>query len=258
MAFASGLGLRARQDARTIRTVHFSRKSVNKAAPTSGTPVVALTDAQIRKGREDYEGRVGAASIDKRRYFLWAMVMTALSIVLAVGYWFVLPLKKIETHVIEVNRTTGEVRSGGIAAKSYEPGDPEKTYWLAKFASNLLEIDPRRDITEDRIQTAMSLVRGKAAVQATEYLRKTTPLKTVMEDPNFSRRVNVRAINFIRGTQTATVQIRVIDQTIGRPAESKNYIVRCDYAFVTPSDSKAIMDNPLGMFVIDFSINQDV
>ena len=231
---------------------------MNKAIPRSGTPVVALTDAQIRKGRDDYEGRVGAASIDKRRYFLWAMVMTGLSAVLAIGYWFVLPLKKIETHIIEINKATGEVRSGGYASKSYEQGDPEKTYWLAKFVSNLIEIDPRREITEERIQTAMSLVRGKAVVQATEYLRKTTPLKTVMEDPNFSRRVSVRTINFIRGTSTATVQIRVVDQTIGRPAESKNYIVRCDYAFVTPADSKAIMENPLGMFVIDFSINQDV
>ena len=220
--------------------------------------MVALSDAQVRKGRDDYEGRVGADSIDKRRYFLWAMVMTALSTALTVGYCFVLPLKTIETHVIEVNKATGEVRSGGVASKSYEPGDPEKTYWLAKFASSLIEIDPRREITEERIQTAMSLLRGKAAVQATEYLRKTTPLKTVMEDPNFSRRVSVRAINFIRGTQTATVQIRVLDQTLGRPAESKNYIVRCDYAFVTPTDSKAIMENPLGMFVIDFSINQDV
>lgn len=232
---------------------------MNTSPPIGNAPVVALSESQITSARQAYEGRVGEASIDKRRYFLWAVVMTATTLGLVASIVVILPLKTIQTHVIEVNKGTGEVKASGSSSsmKNYQPGDAERTYWLNKFATHLFEIDPRRDVTDERLQIAISMTRGKAAEQATDYLRKTTPIKLVMEDPSFSRRITVRAINFIRNTQTATVHIRVTDQSLGRKAEIKNYIVRCDYAFVAPETEKAVYQNPLGMFVIDFSVAED-
>ena len=223
-------------------------------------PVVTLSPSDIQRGRAEYEGRVGNAVVLRRSQTLWGLSATAISVVLAITIMMLLPLKTIEVKIVVVNKITGEAKATDTArsSKDYQPGEAEKTYWLARFTDYVVGIDTRRDITEDRLARASEMTRGKAADQLSSYLVLTKPIKIIMEDPNFSRRITVRAVNFIRNTTTASVQFRVEDQTVGRPATQKNYIMKADYAFVTPSGLDQIIRNPLGMYVIDFVINEDV
>jgi type IV secretion system protein VirB8 len=221
---------------------------------------MALSEAEVASARNEFTGRLGAAVIDARNMRLFALAMTVIAICLVVALVVLMPLKTVVPHVVEVNKITGEARAvgAGVAAATYKPDETARTYWLSLFVDYVIGIDPRKDITEDRIERATLLTRGKATEQFAGYLRKTAPIKTIIEDVNFSRRVSIRAVNFIRDSSTATVQVRVDDQTVGRPISTRNYIVKVDYAFLPPKGLQDITRNPLGIYVIDFVINEDV
>jgi type IV secretory pathway TrbF-like protein len=232
----------------------------SKAQSAINAPAVSIDESAINRSRDEYEGRMGTAVVLRRFMTLWAVCATLVSVALAASIWVMMPLKTIQPYVVEVNKMTGEARaaSAGISAKNFQPGEAERTRVLAQFVDNVLGIDPRKDITSDRIERASEVARGKASEQLASHLRKTTPIKVILEDPNFSRRVTVRAVNFIRDASTASIQVRIEDQTVGRPATQKNYIVKADYAFDPPKNLDEITRNPLGMYVIDFAINEDV
>jgi type IV secretion system protein VirB8 len=240
--------------------VHDAEGLLNvKDTWNNNAPAIAVTSAQIEKARNEYTDRIGAAAISNRFLSFWALCSTLMSVALVIAIVVMMPLKQTVPYTVEVNKTTGEVRAVGeaVVSKNYIPGEAERTYWLAQFAELVMGIDPRKDVTSDRIERASAIVRGKAGVQLGEYLRKTTPLRVITEDPNFSRRVTVRAVNFIRGANTASIQLRVVDQTLDRPAVERFYIIKADYAFVQPAGLQEITRNPLGMYVIDFVINED-
>ncbi|MEQ1594607.1 MAG: type IV secretion system protein [Casimicrobium sp.] len=224
------------------------------------SPPVALTARQIEAAKSEYDGRVGTAVVMRRSMQLWAVSSTLVSVLLAISLWVMMPLKTVQPYVVEVNKTTGDARivGEGLNSKAYQPDDVVKTAWLARFVTNGVGIEPSRDLTEDRIRQAGLVARGKAAEQFNQYLVKTAPIKTIVEDPNFSRRVTVRNVTFVRNTNTAAIQFRVEDQTLGRPAVTRAYIMKADYAFDPPKNITEIQQNPLGMFVIDFVINEDV
>jgi len=226
----------------------------------STAPAIALGAADIARARFEYEGRLGESIVQKRGLLLWALTSSAINLLLTVALFVLLPLKTIQPYVVEVNKLSGEARAAEVAvsAKNYRPDDATKSFWLSEFAKGALTIDPRRDVTEENIRQAGAKARGKAATQLADYLRRTQPIKTIMEDPDFSRRVTVRAVTFLKNANTATVQLQTEDLTRGRSSELRRYIVKLDYAFAEPTSTAEILQNPLGMFVIDFAINEDI
>ncbi len=229
--------------------------------PLSSTaPAIAIPKGDLAKARSEYEGRLGESVVQKRGILLWAVTTSVVCVGLIIAIVVMLPLQRIQPYVVEVNKITGEVRAADVAlaAKGYKPDDATKSYWLVEFVKHSLTIDPRRDVTEENIRQAGAKTRGKAATQLAEYLRRTQPIKTIMDDPDFSRRVTVRAVTFLKSSNTATVQVQTEDLTKGRSTDTRRYIVKLDYAFSEPASMAEILQNPIGMYVIDYAINEDI
>lgn len=238
---------------------YLRNEMLNKNSPAQQrAPILTLEPSQIVAARAEYADIVVGSKVESRRWFLVAAVAVALDVALAGVLLVVLPLKEYVPYVVEVNKLTGESRAAQAATQSFEPGLNEKTYFLGRWARNMLEVDPNEQMTRQRLDEGIAMTRGKAVEQFREVVNRAAPIKRLRDDPSFSRRIAIRGINYVAQSNTATIQIRVEDRTVNNPAPTvRNFLVRSDFAVVKPTTQQEILNNPLGLFVIDFIVNED-
>lgn len=223
---------------------------MSKDNPIANAPLTALKTAR-KKWFDEY----GSDRVEKKRYF--ALAFAALVVIAAQGTAIstMLPLVQVVPYVVKVGQD-GSVTASRAGAQKYEPGTAEKQYFLAQWTIKLMTLD--RFMTKQYLTDAFLLATGKASAEMNDWFEKNKPFEALAKDPSLTRSVTVRSVTFIQ-EGAALVRISTEARSMGqRAAERKNLLLTIHYVVIPPTTEKEIFDNPIGLFVTHFDINEDM
>ena len=96
-----------------------------------------------QKAAQLWDERIGAARVQARNWRLMSFGCLSLSVGLAAGLVWQSMQSRVTPYVVEVDRL-GEVQAVAPAIQSYQPGDAQIAWYLARFITDVrsLSIDP--------------------------------------------------------------------------------------------------------------------
>lgn len=185
-------------------------------------------------------------------------MILAIALALALGAIFTLvPLKRVVPVVVD-RTDEGRVTVRGEVAEAFRPGANEKRYFLATFVRKLLTLDAA--LTEPHLREIQAFLRDKAVSEFSDYLRAEAPVKAVLTDPTLTRSIAISSISFVgQGDDTALVRFTTETRTSSRPsAERRRRIATLHFQIKAPDTEQEIYQNPIGLYVVHFEINDDM
>lgn len=229
-------------------------KRSGKGDRRSSTPSNAPVNA-FEKARVEWFERYGSAIVEKNRYFLLSVLGLAVIVALAFAIMAIVPLKTVVPYVIKVAENGSVTVDPNAARQSYKPGTAEMQYFLAKWVERLMTLDAY--LTERNLNDAYMQTRANAMSEFTEFMQKEKPIEAIRKDATLTKVVKINAVTFLQdgvALVRATTQRRSSNTT----AEEKTYLVTMHYVVSPPTTPESIMQNPLGLFITHFSVQEEM
>jgi type IV secretory pathway component VirB8 len=218
--------------------------------PVGNSPLTAY-----ERGQQVWFERMGSPVVERARYFVMAALFGGSFIAVVGALINMMPLSRVEPYVVHVDKVTGQTAAVRSASESYKPGAPEKQYFIVKWVRGLLELDP--NTTEKTLSEVFKNTRSKAAEEFTDYVNKTKPVMRVRSEVGLTRTVEIKSYSPLND-QSALVRIDTEERGINKPMVRRSYVVTVHYAIDPPKTEMEIMENPIGLFVTHFAINEDL
>ncbi len=218
--------------------------------PPPGAPATAT----MRPERLWFEAQ-GAPVVERNRYFLICLGLLLALCAACIALALMAPLKTVVPFVLEKTEE-GAVQPAPQAAQQYQPGTPEKRYFIAQWVRQLLTIDPH--LTERYLSDAYRVTRGKATVEFTDWVQRTTPMAELRHDPTLTRTVSISSVSLIQD-QVALVRVSTERRNGGNPmAGREKFVLTIHFATVPPRTEEELLSNPVGLYVTHFLVNADL
>lgn len=227
------------------------------ARPFSGaTPSFAPHDecddryTRARAGFEDLLRQAAREKAAWRRVAFGCLMVTA---VLSGGIVYLLTRSTIETHVVEVDRKTGELVRQVTLSEVARPSEAVLAGTLARWIqmTRSKSIDPI--IIKKAWKEAYSFVAQKAKLQVDQYARELDPFSNIGSE---ARTVEVRSIT---RQSDDTLQARWIEKTYknGQLAGTKSFTGNFTIKVETPRNAQDIFVNPIGLYITALYVQPD-
>lgn len=216
-------------------------------------PQMTSTGASHHTAKGFFE-RWGGASVESSRWFAFSIVVVLALIGQTIAIMQMLPLKTVQPYKITVT-DDGRVTGTPVAAEAYAPGENEKKYFLSQWTTKLFTLD--RFFTEKYLLDAYALTRDQAASQFSDYINRFQPLVALKADPTLNQQVTVRSVSFVQ-QGVALVRFRIDTRSAKKSVVSKDLLITVYYAVIPPKTEEEIYQNPIGLFITQFSVSEDI
>lgn len=224
--------------------------SKKRAPLPSNAPLTAF-----EKARMLWFEQYGSAIVERNRYFIALFLLALLAMFEGVVIYQMMPLKTVVPYVVKV-ADNGSVVTSNAATANFVAGDKEITYFLIEWTKNLLTLD--RQLTEHSLRAAMRRTSGVATTQLSDYVRKTQPFAALSETPDLVRTVEIITMPTYIADKMVMLRIDAVSRTSTKELPKKRYQVTLRYALSPPQSEQEIMDNPIGLFITDFKLSEEM
>ena len=224
-------------------------KKETYAGVPPNAPITAFERARI-----EWFERYGSAVVDKNRAYVLTVVLTCAIAALGFALASITPLKTVVPYIIKVADNGSAVAISG-AAQNYQPGEPERRYFLAQWVSRLMTLDPF--LTERNLIDASSLARGKAVQELADWVRLEKPIEAVRKDPSLTRVVGINTVSFL-DAGVALVRVSTEKRSLNQSPSKKRYLLTVHYTVVPPTTEAEIYKNPVGLYVTHFAVQEEL
>ena len=222
----------------------------------SGLPANAPPTAQsdINSMRQWFE-RYGHHYVERNRYATISITLAVLCVAQAGALWALVPLKTVEPWIITVNEATGAPDPKRASAQNYAPGDREVQYFLARFASLMWEID-RYKTKENLIQAAAMTV-DEGAAKLNSWINESGVFARLHENESLTRTVTISSVTQLE-KGAAIVRITTLERGLNIPEKQTKWLLTLHYKLIPPETEADILKNPLGIFIRNMTIQEDL
>lgn len=216
-------------------------------------PALTNTDAAV-----DIMNRLVVPTVQKNRCMAINAMLGVAMVVVGLAVATILPLKEVKPYIISVDAVTGEASARDAIAQTYEPQYNEIKYHANLFFKNALTVIPGR--VEENLANARRLVRGKAArVLREQIIEGMKPVLKSITDINYTQTYNPINVSIIPGEIKAlSVRFYVTERTKDAAEKTTYYNAIVRYEIISPKTESEILENPIGFYVVDFSMTEDV
>jgi type IV secretion system protein TrbF len=208
-------------------------------------------DTPFARAQQEWDLRMGSAVQAAVTWRWLALGLGALAIVLAAGLTFVALQKRTFVHVVEVS-PQGRVLSVEPLSGRYTPTDAQVSYFLGHFVRLVREIPTDGVVLRQNWFAAYRFLTPPASQQLDEIAR---------EDDPFARlgtSARTALITSVVQRSEATWQVSWIEATHGADARSsQSFTGLFTVRFDRPRNADALMHNPLGLFITEFSMSPE-
>lgn len=209
------------------------------------------------EGKRVWFESYGAPSVNANRWFIASMVLGAMVIVLTITIHEMMPLKTVVPYIVKVD-DSGYVSADPAAAQQYQPGDPEKRYFIAKWVRQLYTI--QHALTVSNLKNDYALLDGPAVHEFADWIRQDDPIGKLTQNSEYFRTVEINSVNFV---SSSTALVRFTTKVIGADGHTvqngrKERIATIEFEIVPPNTASEILFNPIGLHITNFDITEDV
>lgn len=207
---------------------------------------------------EDVMQRYIIPTVAKNRALTINLIMGIVIVILVIALVSLFPLKEVTPYYIQVNALTGEAKAVNVMAQNYEPTEAEVKFYSNKFFEHAMTIEPGQ--VDSHISQARQLVRGKAtSVFREQILEGMKPIFRSASDISLTQSYDAKGTNIL-SVKDKTVLVRFSTterKKDGRPVV-KDWQATARYDIVPPKTEKEILGNPIGFYLVDFNLTEEV
>ena len=207
---------------------------------------------QYQKAAQVWDSRIGDARVQASNWRLMALMLGALSIVLAIFLGVVASNKQVESFVIPVDNI-GRVGQVRLLGDMYNPSKAEVGYFLGEFLKKIRSksIDPvvmRKNWTE-----AYNYISIEAEQKLNEYALQERPLENIGDD---ARSVEIQSI-VQRSPDTYQIAWQEKEFTKGQARGVSFFTGIFTVSLDKPKTAEAVFKNPLGIKIKSMTWDQE-
>ena len=214
-------------------------------------------DTGYAAAAEAWDRRMGFAAKQARTWRTVSLGLAATCIVLAAGLAYAAGQRQVEVYVAEVDAEQARAVGVELAGRAYTPDANAKAFFVAdvirKGRSRVL--DPVAQ--NARLREVYAFLAGPAEARMNEYLagEQSSGSSSGGGQPD-AREVEIGAV--LQQGEDA-YQVRWTERTYagGRLREEAAYTGLFAVAVTPPTDKRAILTNPLGLYVVDINWGRD-
>lgn len=226
----------------------------NNAFKPSQFPKDATPEAETpyARARQEWDDRIGSARVQAKNWRTMALLALLASILLIILLGVTLSQNKTTVFVAEVTKS-GQVVNVSALKQAYSPNQAQKEYFIAQFIKNSrsLPLDPV--VAKQNWLNAYAYLSEGAAAELTADMKKAKP------EEQLGKVATTVTISDINALSPNSFQVDWHEDTVdinGKPISSTNYSGVFSTTVIAPKNTQAILKNPLGIFITQFSISE--
>lgn len=187
------------------------------------------------------------ADRNKSAFILALLVVIA---IMALTLNILMPLKQAVPYFIESDARSGAVAVSSRIAREFKPETNHIIYFVKLFIRDAFTVDSRLT-TELYFPEASGMVRGDATQQLRKYVIEKKVLETIATTPNFKRDVKLISVPSFISEGVILARYTLSDDT-------KRYAMTIHYTIIPPETDEKRLSNPIGFYITDFVINEEI
>ena len=227
-------------------------KSATASYGVNRTPVPL--DTGYAAAAEAWDRRMGLAARNAKFWRATALCLAATTTALAAGLAYAANQRQVEVYVAEVDAQQARTIGVELAGRAYTPDANAKAYFVAdlirKSRSRIL--DPVAQ--NARLREVYAFLAGPAEQRMNEYMAADPPSGT--DGKPAAREVEIGTV-LQQGEDS--YQVRWTERTFagGRLQEAAEFTGLFTVTVTPPTDKRAILTNPLGLYVTAINWGRD-
>jgi type IV secretion system protein TrbF len=208
-------------------------------------------DTPYARAQQAWDLRMGSA-VQAAVTWRWvAFALGALAIVLAVGLTFVALQRRTFVHVVEVS-PNGAVLSVAPLSGRYTPTDAQVSFFLGRFIRMIRDVPTDGVVLRQNWFEAYRFLTPQSVGQLNEIARQDDPFAMLGSTARSA------VITSVVQRSEHTWQVSWIEATSGADARgSQSFTGLFTVTFNPPRNADALMHNPLGLFITEFSLSPE-
>jgi len=192
------------------------------------------------------------------RLGLLLMGSIVLNILQGIAVAGLFPLKERIPYFVVTRSETGEVHVSDLATQRFNPSEMNVKYFAARFIRQLLTIDPYRSKSE-LLPAAHTALLSKGKAEFAQFLSTDHTLEKMDKDPSLARQVQIQRIIILPSAENViSADVRLTTLSAGSAPITTTKTVTLHYALMPIADEKQAINNPIGFYVTQFSIDEEL
>ena len=208
------------------------------------------------KGKEITANILAMKDIQIVKWQRIAMAMTMVTAISVAVTGYVSTRSTFIPYMVSVDEQTGYVNSlGALTEVNHDPTDAEIAYFLSRFVEGIRSVPADTDLLSEQVTRVTKLLTTDSAKKFKgSYLQDLTK-KIGSGQIN---RVKVLSVNPIKGTDSYQVRWEELEPTsTAGQVRGVAYAGTFSIEHKPVRDKELLKDNPLGLFIKDFSISEE-
>ena len=218
-------------------------------------------DTGYANAAETWDRRMGLLSSNARRWRSAAVASMLTTALLGAGLVYAASRRQVELYVVEVDPAEARTIGVELGGRAYTPDANAKAYFVAKLVRDARSrvLDPV--VQARRWREVYSFLAGPAERRMNEYAAADSGLTA--DGRRAAREVEINSVlqrDAASGDDGgATYQVRWTERTYagGALVEEADHTGEFTVAVEPPTDKRAILTNPLGLYVTDINWGRD-
>lgn len=197
-----------------------------------------------QKAAQVWDDRIGSARVQAKNWRLMAFGSLLLSSGLAAGLVWRSTQSSVVPWVVEIDRL-GQAQAVGPADSTYQPGDPQIAFHLARFIEKVRSLPSDAIVLRQDWLRAYDFTTDRGAAALNDYARSNDPFAKLG-----TTQIAVEISSVIRASP-ASFRVAWIERRYdnGQLATTERWTAILSIVIETPRDSDRLRKNPLGIYV---------
>lgn len=223
----------------------FNRPETRYNAP-------AERQSPFARASQEWDNRIGSARVQARNWRLMAFGAMLLSAVLAVCLTWLGAQSSVLTYIVELEKT-GQPGRIQLANNRYQPTTHQVAYYIRKVVEQVRSIPTDPVVLRQNWLVAYKYLSGDAVQRMNE---QGASLEDAADKHHNTRSVQVTSVIH---RSDSSFQVRWVETTFvnGSMAGTEHYTGLFTYEVNPPQDEQQVFDNPLGVYITDFTWSRE-
>lgn len=204
-----------------------------------------------QKAGQIWDDRIGSARVQAKNWRFIAMLSMLISLILLMMLIISLSLDQSKVYVAQVEKS-GQVINVAPLMRNYTPTGAEQEYFLAYFIQLIRSVPLDPVVAKQNWMNAYQFLTQRASQQLNTLMREDNPLALLGKQT-----VTVKILD-INALSDNTYHVDWLEKTVdasGQLVSTKNYSGTFTLINKMPSTQQEILQNPLGIYIVDFNLS---
>lgn len=190
----------------------------------------------------------------RRDKAIWQLV----GLLLLIGVLVMLPLRKRIPYFFETDSSTGRVTMTNRVAEELKVSDKNIAYFLRLWTARLTIINAAT--LKEGLPSAYKWTRGGAVRELDDWTEKVDKTaERIARTPGLTREIlGVPNVSFNEDRTVAFIDFIWIEKVLGVERERRRKLLTVEYGAAPPKDDDQDPDNPLGLGITHWTLNDQV